>query len=307
MADVLANAVDGDRRNRSVGGRWARAASLWVAWGMLAAACTPDHREQTYRESGSGRSYRVVVSPAHSLRTPSAALFLLHGYGTEPDTMVRSYGLIRRAVHERGWLLVLPRGEPDAHGRIAWNASAACCGDGDARRSRDDVAYLRGVLADLRTHFALDARRVYALGVSNGSFMAQRWACTPESGLRAVVSISGAAPGPDDPPCAAVEPPSLLHLHGSDDDIIRYAGSSAGEARYPGARETAALWRGLAHAGARTHDHWRTSLWPFQRVHEERWDGELSRVALWTYHGGGHKLRTLRWEMDALLSFLDGS
>jgi poly(3-hydroxybutyrate) depolymerase len=284
----------------------ARAAQCvhFVYAALIAVACAPGHVELTRREPASSRNYRIVMQHDHVAQTPTAALFMLHAYATPPDLMLRRYRLIERVVGERNWLLVIPQGEPDDVGKLAWNASAACCGEGEAVRSRDDVGYLRGVLTDLRAHFAIDPKRVFAFGVSNGSFMALRWACTPNAGLRAVVSIAGAAPGPDDPPCAASSPMSLLHMHGTADEVILYSGSHAAGSRYPGARDSVALWRTLAGTAARADERWRRSLF-LDRVHEERWKSEHARVELWTFEDAGHVIRALPFEIESLLAFLD--
>lgn len=230
-------------------------------------------------------------------------LFALHPYATHPNVIVDSYALVKRAVLTRRWLLVIPEGKLDADHQYAWNATAACCGKG-ARP--DDLGYLRAVLADVERHFAIDRSRVYALGVSNGAFMAQRWAGAPGGDLRAIVSIAGAGPGPGDAERRPSVPVSVLQIHGDRDALIRYAGGEGERGRYPSVAETVLGWRRLANALGPASERVRRSV-NLQKIREQRWQGPDSTVELWTVEGGDHELRALRFEVDPMLEFLAGS
>src|SRR6202008_4792401 len=114
-------------------------------------------------------------------------------YATPPEMLPQAFSLADDASEERGFLVVVPRGTTDLDGQPFWNASRACCGN--TKIDVDDLGYLRGVLADLKKHYAVDPARVYALGVSNGAFMAHRWACS-SADLAGIAAISGVGPGP---------------------------------------------------------------------------------------------------------------
>ena len=135
--------------------------------------------------------------------------------------------------------------------------------------------------------------------------MAQRWACAPFGDLRGIVSIAGVAPGPDDPRCEPGVPVSVLQIHGDRDDTILYEGGQRGRARYPSARDSAAMWVRLngcvrddrpGRGGSLLAGDWRV----------ESWTGPRARVALWTVEGGGHHIPRLRFATGQMLEFVEG-
>ena len=259
--------------------------------------------ERVYTEPASGRSYRVLTRPDHDPRRPAPLLFLLHAYATHPDVALRGFALEALAVHGRGFILVVPEGGRDAAGSYCWNASRACCGEGPARP--DDLGYLRGVLADVRQRYALDPPLACVLGISNGGFMAYRWACAAPAELTAVVSIAGAGPGSEDPPCALAAPVSLLHIHGDHDQVVQYAGGRMRDSDYPSARASLQPFVQAAHADPTPRSR-RLHTLIYGTIQEQRWSGRDARVALWTVQGRGHQLRAAQACVLEILDFLAG-
>jgi polyhydroxybutyrate depolymerase len=277
----------------------------WLRIGPFAlalAGCGQRGVTVDFVEPSSGRGYRVIAPPAHDSKRKAPVLFALHAYATPPDALPESYSLAEEAGKKRGFLIVVPRGTNDSGGRPFWNASRACCGD--TTENVDDLGYLRGVLADLGARYAVDEARVYALGVSNGAFMAHRWACSGGD-LAGIAAISGVGPGPDDPPCAPSRFVRVLQIHGTADDTIRYEGGRASKGSYPSVRESTERWAKLDGCSAhRGPDSTRSILHGVTKV--ESWSGSGRCVLLRTFEGGEHNLRSVRFETAAILDFLDG-
>jgi polyhydroxybutyrate depolymerase len=273
-----------------------------IAAVLLLSACESPAQRAVFVEPATSRIYQVLSRKGHDFHRPSPALFVLHPYATDPSVLLRNYDLVRRAALERGWLLLVPQGVADKEGRLSWNASAACCGAGAA--GPDDVGYLRSVLADVRRHAAVDPLRVYAFGESNGGFMAHRWACEPGGELRAIASIAGAAPGPEDPPCAPAGPVSVLEVHGDRDERVRYEGGRSLRGRYPGARETIERWRALDGCAPVARSARETRLLFFAPLRVDAFACPSAAVELWTVEGGGHQLRSLRLWSERMIDFL---
>ncbi|HZR11138.1 MAG TPA: hypothetical protein VFA79_21290 [Myxococcales bacterium] len=279
-----------------------RVRELFVIGLLLSPACGPPVQTRVFVEPATARRYTVLAREGHDPRAPSAVLFVLHPYATDPSVLLHNYGLGRRVAGTRDWLVVVPEGTPDSTGRLSWNASAACCGAGPARP--DDVRYLRLVLEDVRRRAAIDPARVHAFGESNGGFMAHRWACAGGGELRGIVSIAGAAPGPDDPPCTPAGPVSVLEVHGDRDEMVRYQGGRSARGRYPAARESVEMWRALDRCDPLPRTSRERRLLLFEPLQVESWSCPSARVALWTVAGGGHQLRLRLWT-DAMIDFLD--
>lgn len=294
--------------------RWLRRAGAAVLRraarpAVVALACVPachaaeSVTTRTFTEPSTGRIYEVVMRLGHAAQEPAPVVFALHAYSTPPSVLLESWSLAKHAVIERGMLLVVPHGELDDLGHPFWNASAGCCGQ--TARLPDDVAYLRAVLADVARHYAIMRERVYAVGASNGAFMAHRWACTPGGDLHGIVAVSGMAPSTSDGACAPSVPVKVLHIHGDADDVIRYEGGEGVRGRYPSARASVELWQKLNHCDSefREERSWSPLNGPTRKL---RAHGGSAAVVLWTFEGGSHWLRSLRFGVGDLLDFLDG-
>lgn len=263
--------------------------------------CRPVVVEKSAVEPESKRSYRVFVRRDHDAKAPAGVLFALHAYATSSDVLPAAFGLKHGATGERDLLVVIPEGERDDDGHPFWNASRACCGK--TAREPDDLAYLHGVLADVKKSYAVDAERVYAIGVSNGAFMAHRWACSTAD-LRGIVAISGVGPGPADAPCRAERPVHVLQIHGDEDDVIAYGGGMGTHARYPSARDTVETWVKLNSLKGPPRESSGFSLFHGATARLE-WTSARANVTLWTFEGGGHDLRSPRFAIDQMLDFLE--
>jgi polyhydroxybutyrate depolymerase len=116
----------------------------------------------------------TVVVPSSYDGSPTPLVVLLHGYGASAVLQDIYFGLSALA-ESRGFVLALPDGTLDTSGRRFWNAGDACCDFGEAEV--DDVGYLTSVLDELEASYAIDPKRVFFVGHSNGGFMSYRMAC----------------------------------------------------------------------------------------------------------------------------------
>lgn len=158
------------------------------------------------------RSYRIDL-PADPAGAP--VIIALHGGGGSADQFARSSRLSRPA-NRQGYAVVYPEGTGRAG---TWNGGY-CCGAAQ-RRGVDDLAFLDAVLADAARRFGLDGARVYATGMSNGSIMAETWAAQRPGKVRAVAGVAGTM---DTRRNRVTAPVPLLHIHGTEDDMVPYAG-----------------------------------------------------------------------------------
>jgi polyhydroxybutyrate depolymerase len=172
---------------------------------------------------GGNRPAQLLVPTSYDPATPMPLVVAMHGYSNNTSYEVAVLGL-QDAYESQGFLLLIARGTLDATtGNYFWNATDACCdmlGSGV-----DDVAYIDGLLDEVGAAYNVDSKRVYAVGHSNGGFMAYRLACDSASRFAAVVSVSGATW--DDPAkCNPSEPVSVLEVHSMTDQVIAYGGGS---------------------------------------------------------------------------------
>lgn len=233
----------------------------------------------------------VTVPAGYDADSPVPLIVLLHGYGASGEGQDRYFG-VSEIADDYGFIMVAPDGtpEPNGRGRRFWNGSEACCHFGPDEI--DDVAYLDALIDAVEAEWAVDPRRIYLIGHSNGGFMSYRMAYERSERIAAIASLAGASrAGMPEAPAAPV---NILQIHGTADEVIAYAGGEIQENRYPGARATVAQWaryNGCAQPGrAREMRDLDASLPGFE-------SGALvytvgcapgGTVALWTIAAGGH-------------------
>jgi polyhydroxybutyrate depolymerase len=264
--------------------RWLASVSVILA--MVAGAFVlPSQASPT-----SDRPYGLKVPAGYDGRAPVPLVLLLHGYTANGTTQANYFGLPALADRE-GFLLAYPDGTRDRLGNRFWNATDACC---DFFHSGvDDVAYLDAVIDDIAAKYPVDPARVFVAGHSNGAFMAHRYACDRADRVAAIVTLAGMQ-WKDQSHCQAGSPVSVLHVHGRNDETIKYDGGYTPAAAYPGAVETAGDWAasdacsGELAATGRKLDLDRTVAG--DETAEQAYSGCPAGVGigLWTIEGGGH-------------------
>ncbi len=115
----------------------------------------------------------------------SPLILVLPGYGSTAEAFRSRTGLEKEA-NPRGYTVVYVTGARDGEDRTAavgWNYEKA---DG----GRDDAGFLCALADYVCARWGTDEARVYAVGFSNGAFMAHRLA-VEGTGFAAVVSVAG--------------------------------------------------------------------------------------------------------------------
>jgi polyhydroxybutyrate depolymerase len=266
----------------------------WRASSALQRDPSPPARPAAPASPVGARPYGYYVPPSYRADRPAPLLIALHGLGGSGADVAAVFDLHARA-DEDGFLYAFPDGTPSARWGRFWNATDACC-NFDAP-AVDDVAYLRAVIDDMASRYAVDPRRIDVVGLSNGGYMAHRAACDMADRVAAVVSVSGAN-WKDPEACKPSEPVAVLEVHSDADPIVRYEGKAFvidGRLRtLPSAHETVATWARrdgcggpLARFGAPVD--WDSAV-PGAETTMERYSScsPDGAVELWTVHGGDH-------------------
>ncbi len=265
---------------------------------LLACACggTPTPPRTVF---GGARKATLQVPPNYDASKSYPLLVVLHGYGANGALETGYLGATpspgNAGLVGAGVFVIAPNGTLD-HGPVDgvpslfWNATDGCCNF--ESQAVDDVAYLKGLISDIRADYSIDARRVYLWGHSNGAFMAHRMACEDSGELAAIIGLAGAT-WLDASKCTPSGKVSILDIHGDADLTIAYGGGANVNA-YPGEAVTMARWQvndGCA-AGLVTDP---TPLdleknLPGAETVVSRFAGCPAGIGveLWTIQGGGH-------------------
>jgi polyhydroxybutyrate depolymerase len=210
--------------------------------GTTTHAITVDGQRRTFR------LYRPAKLPTG---TPVPLVVMLHGALGTGAQAESAYGWDAEA--DRGGFLVA---YPDGLNR-AWAVSDTCCGP-PAASGVDDVAFITRMVKAVSGWTPVDADRIYATGISNGGMLAYRLAC--DTTIFAAIGPDSATLSGD---CPSPAPVSVLHLHGTADTTIPFAGGpgrrdNGGQGRVPVAingqpvPELMATWRAVDHCAPPT-------------------------------------------------------
>lgn len=161
---------------------------------------------------------------------PRDLVILLHGGGMSGPKFEEVTGFEDLADRD-GLVVVYPNGL--GWPVRSWNAGERYGDDGN----HDDVAFLDDVISDVYPKVC--GGRVLVAGFSNGSMMAQRWACQGKVPLDGV----GASSGPLLYDSCEGDPLPIRYYHGKQDPVVPIDGGSARGLDYPSIDESMAVWR----------------------------------------------------------------
>jgi polyhydroxybutyrate depolymerase len=137
---------------------------------------------------GLDRSYLLHVPPTAG---PVPVVMMLHGAGGSAEFAADETGWSELADRE-GFAVVYPEGVPARPGKVPkFLTNPQEWTDGSGRGGRDDVGFLTSVLDDVAGRTAIDPRRVYVTGFSNGAGMAFRLAAEHADRVAAIGPVAG--------------------------------------------------------------------------------------------------------------------
>lgn len=229
------------------------------------------------------RDYILYVPSSFDSTQPTALVMVFHGGGGKARNAVRMTDFSALA-DEKGFLVVYPNGTgPLEEQVLTWNGGT-CCGNA-MLNNVDDVGFARAILTDLQTVAAIDLKRVYATGMSNGGIMSYRLACEAADIFAAIGSVAGTQ---NFAPCEPTESVAVVHFHGTDDQHLPYDGGVGSESfvgtDFASVQDSVGFW--VAFNGCDSQP--RTSQ--FSDIRRDVWEGceGNSAVELYTIIGGAH-------------------
>ena len=203
---------------------------------LLAAKAPEGFVEKTWTVDGVKRTALVRV-PA-GVSGPLAVVFGWHGHGGRSTHSAGRWGY---AEIDTASILVFPQGLPtvsplvDKEGRMpGWQTSVTSEGG-------RDIKLFDTILADLKKQHAVDDRRIYSMGHSNGAaFSYLLWQARPEV-LAAIGSVAGSLRG-DGKPTSSLP---VIHVAGEKDPLVKFTWQQATFAavkRFNGCSEEGKPW-----------------------------------------------------------------
>lgn len=175
----------------------------------------------TLTVGGMERRALIHVPKSHQAASPLPLVLMFHGYGGTPEHAVRETGWVAKSDAE-GFIIAFPEGSrPDMRKPPKFGSNNPGWNDGSGRfhageGNVPDVAFVAALLDHLDANCAVDPRRIFATGFSNGASMSFRIGVELSSRVAAIAPVSGAL-WIEQP--AAARPVSLLYITGDADPL----------------------------------------------------------------------------------------
>ncbi len=185
------------------------------------------------------RRYVARLPRSYRKKAPLPVVIAFHPGFSTPEGFEANTGLHLARAAEK-FIIVYPEGY-----QRSWNAGT-CCGPAH-RDNIDERAFVRAILDDLETITAIDRRRIYATGFSNGARLCYFLAGTMSDVFAAIAPVSGVVLTDWRPR----RPMPIIHIHGLDDKFAPYEGGQSVWRNVPPSESVEsgiAFWRNFAGA-----------------------------------------------------------
>lgn len=229
--------------------------------------------------SGKKRAYLLYVPKSYQSNQPAPLVICIHGFGEWP-AHVMDISRWNRLADEFGFLVVYPRGSGFL---LHWASNDR---PNEGARSQRDVQFISDLIDKLGREYNIDAKRVYANGLSNGGGMSFLLACRLSERIAAIGGVSGAYLMPWSAYTPQRPVPTIL-FHGTADKIVPYHGGPSRMFKVPFPDMPEWVQSLAAHNGCNPTP---VPLTPVGEVTGVRYSGGASNadVVFYTVAGDGH-------------------
>jgi polyhydroxybutyrate depolymerase len=175
----------------------------------------------------------------------------LHGFGGN-SSLQNYYVRLRKFENDFGYVFAAPNGIKNKDEKRFWNGSNFCC---DFEETQvNDVHYIKETIARISKHpqiGRIDLSKIFLIGYSNGAFLASRIACESDLEIAGLVTMAGTSDLRDENynflpleslDCPHQRPIKFLHVHGTNDETIRYEGFDNGKTGHVSAIDHLKRW-----------------------------------------------------------------
>jgi polyhydroxybutyrate depolymerase len=211
---------------------------------LLWAACSAAYGQgqvlnRTLQHDGRTRSYTLYIPPTYTGEEPWPLVLNLHFFTGNGSAQMSLSGM--NAVANSGRFLV---GYPNAtvNPQVAlsqWNEGTMF------PNGPNDVGFIGALIDQLKSDYRINPSRIYAAGNSNGGMMAYYLGSQLSHRLAAIASVAGTDPANPTAP----RPLPVLHMHGTVDPSVPFAGGISDAPpplntfRHPAVTDVIDAWR----------------------------------------------------------------
>lgn len=170
---------------------------------------------------GESREFRVHYPPCYDGCTPTPVILVFHGMSANAK-LIQKLTKLDDTADKFGFITVYPNGT--GFGPLR-GFKAGATNSRHEKNKPSDVCFVHAILNRLERTSCIDSSRVYATGLSNGAMLCYRLAVEMPHRIAAIAPVSGSL---GKYVCRPNCPVSVLHFHGTCDEVLPYRGPSKG-------------------------------------------------------------------------------
>ena len=171
----------------------------------------------TILSAGLDREYVLHIPSGYDEAKPLPLLVVFHGYTMTADSQASDSDLPALG-DEEGFITVFPEGRGDIQRWLFELDSVEI----DITTANPDIALVSDLVDKLSEELSVDSDRIYAVGFSNGGWIASAVACTLSDRFAAAAPVAGIMDFGAD--CAPDDPVPLVTFHGTSDQYEPFDG-----------------------------------------------------------------------------------
>jgi len=175
------------------------------------------------------RHYILYIPPAYAAEANLPLVFNLHGRGSNSFEQ-KFYSKMNEVADTSGFMVCYPQSTSFNNVNI-WNS-------GFDTTAVDDVGFIDALIDEFVADYDIDLNRVYSCGMSNGGYQSYYLACEIPNRFAAIASVTGTMFPPVYDSCDPGKAMPVLQIHGTNDGVVLYNGSSSAQA----IEEVIAFW-----------------------------------------------------------------
>jgi polyhydroxybutyrate depolymerase len=158
------------------------------------------------------RHYLLHVPSSYEADVPIPLVLNFHGLTSNSQQEENLTGMSAKA-DSAGFIVVYPDGL-----NAEWF-------DGPGSQGQADLQFVRDLIGEIKSHYKIDPKRIYATGISNGGGMTNRLGCDMADEIAAIAPDSGAYNFWQQ--CQPSRPVPVLAFHGLNDNLVPYTGGES--------------------------------------------------------------------------------
>ncbi len=164
------------------------------------------------------RAYLLYIPKGYTKNSEWPLVINFHGRGSSNQVQM-GYSQFNTLADEFKFMVAYPQGligTVEGVTATHWNANFGT--------GVDDTGFVNVMIDEIYANQGINLAKVYAIGMSNGGFMAYTLACDMSDRIAAIASVTGGMSASSLDECLPLRPVPILEIHGTADEVVPYWG-----------------------------------------------------------------------------------